>query len=145
MPSAVGRKLLPPRATLAATAGRLGVTALVTVGLIAPSLSHVAPVAAQNATVSFSTAEAAPADSVLYCVMTTDDKSEQWRLMNDLLDRVGIGDALEQELTSELKDDNGKPLPVDAFLGGEIAAVISQPAIETLAEESMGTGDLEGM
>ena len=83
---------------------------------------------------SFSTAEAAPADSVAYVVMTTDDKSEQWSLMNDLLGRIGVGDALQQQLSQELKDENGKPLPVDAFLGGEVAVVISKPAIETLAE-----------
>jgi len=130
---------------LAAAAGRLGVAALVTMGLITPILSHAAPVAAQNATVSFSTAEAAPADSVAYVVMTTDDKSEQWRLMNDLLDRIGVSEALQQEFTQQLKDDNGKPLPVDAFLGGEVGVVISKPAIETLAEQSMGTGDINSM
>ncbi len=143
MPSAVGERLLPPRATWAAKAGRIGVTALVTVGLIAPTLSQAAPASAQ--TVSFSTAAAAPADSVAYVVMTTDDKSEQWSLMNVLLDRIGVGDAVEQELSQELKDENGKPLPVDAFLGGEVAVVISKPALETLAEQSMGTGDLDSM
>src|SRR3954467_1370748 len=132
MPSAVGERLLPPRATWAAKVGRIGVTALVTVGLIVPTLSHAAPATAQ--TVSFSTAEAAPADSVAYVVMTTDDKSEQWSLMNDLLDRIGVSEALQQEFTQQLKDDNGKPLPVDAFLGGEVGVVISKPAIETLAE-----------
>src|SRR3954469_1764359 len=113
MPSAVGGKHLPPRATWAAAAGRLGVTTLVTVGLIAPTLSHAAPVAAQAATVTFSTADAAPANSVAYVVMTTDDKSEQCRLMTDLLVRIGVADAIDQEVSQELKDENGKPLPVD--------------------------------
>src|ERR1700754_2057367 len=99
MPLAVGRKLLPSRATLTATAGRIGVTALGTIGLVAPTLSHAAPATAQ--TVSFSTAEAAPADSVAYVVMTTDEQSEQWRLMTDLLDRIGVGETLQQQLGSQ--------------------------------------------
>src|SRR5262245_34806265 len=136
MTSEVCGRHLPPRATWAAVAGRLVITGLVTLGLIVPSLSQAVPATAQTATVSFSTAEAAPADSVAYIVTTLDDQSEQWRLMNDLLDRMGVGDELEQTISQELTDENGKPLPVDAFLGGEIAVVIGQPAVERLAEQS---------
>src|SRR5262249_37318102 len=101
MPAAAARKHLPLRATWTAIAGRLGVISLVMVGLIAPGLTLATPAAAQTATVSFSTAEAAPADSVAYVVTTLDDKSEQWRMMTDLLDRMGVADAIKQSIDQE--------------------------------------------
>ena len=107
-------------------------------GVLVPSLGRVAPVAAQASTVSFSTAKVAPADSIAYLVMTLDDQSEQWRLAKVLLDRAGIGQALDEELGQSLQDEAGQDLPLDAFLGGEVGVIVSPTVLDTLAAESMG-------
>jgi hypothetical protein len=114
-------------------------------GVLVPSLGRIAPVAAQATSVSFSTAEVAPADSIAYLVMTLNDESEQWRLADVLIDRAGLGEALDEEIGSELRDEAGEDLPLDSFLGGEVGIVVSPTVLETLAEESMGTADLEAM
>jgi len=128
-----------------ATAGRVALAVLFGLGVLVPALGRVAPVAAQATSVSFSTAEAAPADSIAYLVMTLNDQSEQWRLADVLLDRAGLGEVLDQEIGSELRDETGADLPLDAFLGGEVGIVVSPTALETIAEESMGAADLESM
>jgi hypothetical protein len=102
-------------------------------------------VAAQATSVSFSTAEVAPADSIAYLVMTLNDESEQWRLADVLLDRAGLGEALDEEIGRELRNEAGEDLPLDAFLGGEVGIMVSPIVLETLAEESMGAADLEAM
>src|SRR5215211_2114708 len=134
-----------PHLMWAAKVGRVSLAVLFGLGVLVPSLGRVAPVAAQASTVSFSTAEVAPADSIAYLVMTLDDQSEQWRLADTLLDRAGLGEALDQEVGSELRDEAGNDLPLDAFLGGEVGVIVSSTVLETLAEESMGTADLEAM
>jgi hypothetical protein len=126
-------------------AGRVAFIVLFGLGVLVPSLGRVVPVAAQATSVSFSTAEAAPADSIAYLVMTLDDQSEQWRLADVLLDRAGLGEVVDEEIGSELRDETGEDLPLDAFLGGEVGIVVSPTVLETLAEESMGTADLEAM
>jgi hypothetical protein len=118
---------------------------LLGLGVLVPFLGPVVPVSAQATSVSFSTAEAAPADSIAYLVVTLDDESEQWRLADVLLDRAGLGEVLDEEIGSELRDEAGEDLPLDAFLGGEVGVVVSPTVLETLAEESMGTADLEAM
>ena len=134
-----------PHLMWAAKVGRVALAVLFGLGVLVPSLGRVAPVAAQASTVSFSTAEVAPADSIAYLVMTLDDQSEQWRLADTLLDRAGLGEALDQEVGSELRDEAGNDLPLDAFLGGEVGVIVSPTVLETLAEESMGAADLEAM
>jgi hypothetical protein len=134
-----------PHVKWAARAGRVMIAVLFGLGVLVPSLGRVAPVAAQATSVSFSTAEVAPADSIAYLVMTLDDESEQWRLADLLLDRAGLGEALDEEIGSELRDEAGEDLPLDAFLGGEVGIVVSPTVLETIAEESMGTADLEAM
>jgi hypothetical protein len=121
-----------------AGAGRVMLAVLFGLGILVPSFGRVAPVAAQASTVSFSTAEVAPADSLAYLVMTLDDESEQWRLADELLDRAGIGQALEEELGEEFRNETGEDLPLDAFLGGEVGVVVSPTVLAMLAEESMG-------
>jgi hypothetical protein len=134
-----------PHLMWAAKVGRVALAVLFGLGVLVPSLGRVAPVAAQASTVSFSTAEVAPADSIAYLVMTLDDQSEQWRLADTLLDRAGLGEALDQEVGSELRDEAGNDLPLDAFLGGEVGVIVGPTVLETLAEESMGAADLEAM
>ncbi|HEX2173739.1 MAG TPA: DUF3352 domain-containing protein, partial [Dehalococcoidia bacterium] len=145
MPRKFRRRSGSPHVTWAAMAGRVALAVLFGLGMLVPSLGRVAPVAAQATSVSFSTAEAAPADSIAYLVMTLDDESEQWRLADLLLDRAGLGEVIDEEIGSELRDEAGEDLPLDAFLGGEVGVVVSPTVLETLAEESMGTADLEAM
>src|SRR5215211_4662619 len=145
MPRTLQHRSGSPHVMWAATAGRVALVVLFGLGMLVPSLGRAAPVAAQSSTVSFSTAEVAPADSIAYLVMTLDDQSEQWRLADTLLDRAGLGDALDKEIESELHDEAGGDLPLDAFLGGEAGVIVGPTVLKTLAEESMGTGDLEAM
>jgi hypothetical protein len=145
MPQILQRRSSSPHVRRAGVAGRVALAVLFGLGLLVSSLGGVAPVAAQATSVSFSTAEAAPADSIAYLVMTLDDESEQWRLADVLLDRAGLGEALDEEIGNELRDGAGQDLPLDAFLGGEVGIVVSPTVLQTLAEESMGAADLEAM
>ena len=122
-------------------AGRVTLAVIFGLGILVPSFGGVAPAAAQASTVSFSTAEVAPADSIAYLVMTLNDESEQWRLADALLDRAGLGQALEEEL----RDEAGEDLPLDAFLGGEVGVVVSPAVLDTIAEESMASANLDEM
>jgi hypothetical protein len=108
-------------------------------------LGQVAPVMAQASTLSFATAEAAPADAFAYLVTTTDDASEQWRLADELLDRAGLGEAIDEAVAEELSDDSGEELPLDAFLGGEVGVVVGQAALDAIAAESMASGEFDAM
>ena len=145
MPRTLRRRSGSPHVTWTAIAGRVALVVLFGLGVLVPSLGRIAPVAAQATSVSFSTAEVAPADSIAYLVMTLNDESEQWRLADVLIDRAGLGEALDEEIGSELRDEAGEDLPLDSFLGGEVGIVVSPTVLETLAEESMGTADLEAM
>ena len=145
MPRTLRRRSGSPHVMWAAMAGRVALAVLFGLGVLVPSLGRFAPVAAQATSVSFSTAEVAPADSIAYLVMTLNDESEQWRLADVLIDRAGLGEALDEEIGSELRDEAGEDLPLDSFLGGEVGIVVSPTVLETLAEESMGTADLEAM
>ena len=128
-----------------AFAGRVLLAVLVAVALFGPAIGRAVPAAAQASTVTFSTAEAAPADSVFYLVTTLNDESEQWRLADVLLDRAGFGEALDKAMAEEMVDESGQPIPLDAILGGEVGVIVGQTALETLAAESMAGGDLEAM
>ena len=121
---------------------RLAAAALFVAGSSVPVLSAAMPVAAQSATVSFSTAELAPADAFAYSVMTLDNESDQWLLSEELLRRAGFGEAIDQAISEELTDENGKPLPLDAFMGGEIAVVVDESTLNTAVEESLGSDEL---
>jgi hypothetical protein len=146
MPLATKRSSQPPRVTWAAIVGRAALATLFVIGLTVPALSQPTSVAAQASTISFSTAEVAPADSFVYMVATTDQDSEQLRLADVLLDRAGLGEAIDQEIANELRDEAGEELPLDAILGGEVAVVVTQAALDTIAEESMmGTADMDAM
>ncbi|MGH2614526.1 MAG: hypothetical protein ACRDJC_04760, partial [Thermomicrobiales bacterium] len=127
------------------SAGRALLAVLIGIGILFPTLGRGGSVSAQASTVSFSTAEAAPADSFAYVVTTTDDQSEQWRLADELIDRAGFGEALDEALAEELSDETGEDLPLDAFLGGEVAVIVGQAALEAIAAESFDTGELDEM
>ncbi len=142
MPSTKTRSRGVTREALPARAGRVALSGLFVLGMALPAMARAVPAAAQASTVSFSTAEVAPADSISYIVTTLDDRSEQWRLADTLLDRAGFGEAIDQALAQEMTDESGEALPLDAFLGGEVAIVLSQVALETLTAESVGAADM---
>jgi hypothetical protein len=119
------------------------ISAALGLGLLAPVIANAVPVAAQES-VTFSTAEAAPADSVAYLVTTLDDESEQWQLADALLDRAGVGAAIDEMIAEDLADESGEELPLDAFLGGEVAVIASDVAVDAAVAESMG-GDMDAM
>jgi hypothetical protein len=121
---------------------RLAAAALFVAGGSVPLLSAAVPVTAQSATVSFSTAELAPADAFLYSVMTLDNKSDQWLLSEELLRRAGFGEAIDQALAEEFTDEKGRPLPLDAFMGGEIGVVVDDSALNNAVEESLSSDEL---
>lgn len=124
---------------------RAGLGILIGLGVTVPQVLMTPGISAQDATVSFSTAEVAPADSIAYAVMTLDTSSAQWSLSDELLDRAGFGAAIDQAVGEELTDEDGTPLPLDAFLGGEVAVVVSDVALDNAAEESLGTSDMDDM
>lgn len=133
---------IPPnwvqRAVQTALAAALGF------GLLTPVFGT-SDVALAQETVSFSTAEAAPADSVAYLVTTLDDQSAQWQLADALLDRAGVGAQIDEMVAEDLTDDSGAQLPLDAFLGGEVAVIASDVAIDMAVAESIGTADMDAM
>lgn len=133
------------RLTRFATLARVSLAVFLSSGFFLSAVGQAVPNAAAQTTISFSTAEAVPADAFAYVVTTTDDQSEQWRLADTLLDRAGVGAVLEEEMAKELTDENGQPLPLDAFLGGEVAVVVDDSALENAVAESMGTGDFGSM
>src|SRR3954452_1904378 len=145
MPRTLRRRSGSPHVMWAGRAGRVALSVLFGLGVLVPTLAQVTPVAAQATSVSFSTAEAAHADSLAYLVMTLDDQSEQWRLANDLIDRAGLGEAIDQEIGSQLHDETGADIPLDAFLGGEVGVVVSPTVLDTLAQQSTGAADLQSM
>ncbi|MFM9107786.1 MAG: DUF3352 domain-containing protein, partial [Chloroflexota bacterium] len=96
-------------------------------------------VSAPTATAPFTTPAAGPADAVAYFVCPTDEESPQWAMAMDLLDRTGFGDQL-----TAARDEALDGLPLDAFLGGEAAVVVTTAALEALAATAGSTGALSG-
>ena len=102
--------------------GLLVLTVLATAGVA--SIGTTVPVAAQVVDSDFPTAAVAPEDALAYLVFILDTESDQWQLASDLLNRAGLGDLLEQARDEALTDAAGNDLPLDVFLGGEIALVL---------------------
>jgi hypothetical protein len=121
----------------------LPIATALTFATLASALVSPDPVVAQSL-LTFSTAEAAPADSLAYVVTTLDDESDQWALADALLDRAGLGEAIDQAVAEDLTDDEGEALPLDAFLGGEVAIIVDDAAADRAIAESMG-GDMDEM
>jgi Protein of unknown function (DUF3352) len=112
--------------------------------LAATALLGARPAAAQDDD-AFLTATVAPEDALAYVAFTLDDESEQWTQAAELLERAGLGPALEQVRQDLLADANADALPLDAFLGGQGAFIITSPALDAAAEAAGGlTGGLSG-
>ncbi|MFT4036646.1 MAG: DUF3352 domain-containing protein [Thermomicrobiales bacterium] len=121
---------------------RFAAAALFVTGSWGATLMAAMPASAQSGPVNFSTAELAPVDAYAYSVMTLDNKSDQWLLSDELLRRAGFGDALDQMISEELTDENGKPLPLDALMGGEIGVVVDDSTLDMVADDSLSSGEL---
>jgi hypothetical protein len=124
---------------------RLALAGLLAMLTMSPALAPAIPALAQESSLAFTTAEAAPADAFAYVVTTTDDESAQWLLADELLDRAGLGEAIDEALAEELSDESGEDLPLDAFLGGEVGVVMTQAFLDAVAAESLAGGDLDAV
>jgi len=98
------------------------------------------PVPGAMAASEFSTAAAAPADSVGYANIPLAEDSEQWALTKTVLDRTPLGPMIDQGLNDQL---NG--LPLDAFLGGELGVVATSEVAGALAAATAATGGIPGL
>ena len=145
MPSDRSRRPVKLPAIGVSAASRMALAVVLAAVMIVPVLGPIASVSAQASTVDFTTAEAAPADAFAYVVTTTDDESEQWRLADELLDRAGLGEAIDEAMAEEMSDESGQQLPLDALLGGEVGVVVGEALLDTIAAESMSGGELDAM
>ena len=109
--------------------------------LITGNLSAIAPAAAQ-ATEPFTTATVVPQDVVSYTVLPLRDDSDQWAQALTLLDRAGLGPALQDVEDEILGTGTDAELPLELFLGGEVAFVLTDVAVGLLLEQTMA-GALE--
>jgi hypothetical protein len=105
--------------------------ASLTLGLAAPALSP-QPTAAQALLPP--TAAAAPESTLIYHRIDLDRDGEQWQQVEELLARVGVPDALstfEDELLAEgAQQGDFTQADLDALFGGEMAIVVTTPAVE---------------
>ena len=101
----------------------------------AGAIGAAAPAAAQVTARDFPTSEVTPEDALAYVVVTLDEESEQWQQATALLDRAGLGDPLRQAWEDALAEAGAGGLPLDAFLGGEVALVVTEAAFEAAMVE----------
>ncbi|MFN8592712.1 MAG: DUF3352 domain-containing protein [Thermomicrobiales bacterium] len=145
MPESLGRVSgkIHGVSTALASAWRIGAAAALILGGGLAQIPFAGSASAQI--LEFTTAKLAPADSLAYVVMSLDERSQQWQLADTLLDRAGLGPTIDQMIAQELNSDSGDQLPLDAFMGGEVAVVASTTLAESAAAESMGTADIDAM
>jgi len=105
--------------------------------LVAMALIGVRPVSAQDVD-TFSTAAVAPDDAIAYLAFTLDEKSDQWAKGDELLKRAGFGPVLDDARDEVLADSGTDTLPLDAFLGGQGAVIVTEAAITAAAEATTG-------
>lgn len=93
---------------------------------------------------SLTTAEIVPETALIYAAMTLDRESAQWQQSLDLLERAGLGEAIEQARDEMLTDLTADGMDFDQdiapFLGGEIALVVNELSVDS----DMNLNDLTG-
>ena len=113
---------------------RSGVALMLTAGLAAP-IWLATEVSAQEQLPDV--AAAAPESTVLFHSMDLDREGTQWQLTEELLARVGLPDALDLWEEAALEDGAATgdftEADLDALLGGEMAIVVTQHAVERVA------------
>ena len=123
-------------------AGRRGVLSVAAVAALGAGVMlpvFPTPVSAQTLTAQFVTATVAPQDAVAYLAIPTDESSPQWAMAMDLLNRTGLGEQF-----TAARDEALDGVPLDAFLGGEAAVVITSKAFDAAAAAAENSGALPG-
>jgi hypothetical protein len=120
-------------------AGRIlltgSLTATLALGLFVPSL----PAAAQTTTAAFTTTAVVPQDVLAYMNIPLDEDSPQWTQATALMERAGFSEQLR-----EVRDEGLDGMPLDAFLGGEAAIVITSKALDAAADAAGSSGAFTG-
>ncbi|MCC6315046.1 MAG: DUF3352 domain-containing protein [Thermomicrobiales bacterium] len=107
--------------------------------LLVPGLVAVAQTPTSEILVAApATAAAAPQDTVLFVSVDMNRDSDQWQQAQDLLDRVGAPNALddaEQMLLHNPENASGgvTQADLDAMFGGEMAIVVTSEAVRNIA------------
>lgn len=107
---------------------------LLVVALLSGNVLAAIPIAAQEAE-SFATATVVPVDVVAYTVVPLQEDAAQWTQALALLERAGLGQELQQIRDEALGADDSE-LALELLLGGEVALVVTDVAIELLIQES---------
>ncbi|MDP9363212.1 MAG: DUF3352 domain-containing protein [Chloroflexota bacterium] len=100
--------------------------------LAGPALGA-APAAAQEAE-GPSTVAVAPEETLVYAAVNLDDRSDQWRLADDLLSRLGLDEQIEQALAEDAEMAIGVDFLRDNLLGGELGIVVTEQLFDAIAE-----------
>lgn len=112
-------------------------------GLFVPLL---APPAAQAQMTMPATAAAAPDSTVFFHSVDLDTEGAQWQQTEDLLARVGLPGALdtlrEEMLNEGASNGDFTEADLDALLGGEMAIVVTQPAVERLLSKHLAASGM---
>ena len=91
------------------------------------------------------TASAAPESAIVYHQVDLDREGVQWQQVEELLARVGVPDALEMfeaEILAEgARQGDITETDLDALLGGEMAIVVSPPAVDHMMSMMTKMGD----
>ena len=125
--------------------GRGVIAALLLVSTFVTAFGAARPATAQSEPLA--TAAAVPDTAVVYIALNADLESAQWQQVDDLLARAGFPDALdeiEDDLLEDLAEDaiaTPTPVELDAFLGGEIAIVVTSAALDDLEDEIAASTD----
>lgn len=109
---------------------------VILITIVVGNLVWINPTSAQ-ATEPFATAAVVPDDVLSYTVVPLRGNDDQWQQAVVLLERAGLGPALDELRADALGADNGGELPLDLFLGGEVAVVVTDVAVRLLIEESL--------
>ncbi len=110
-------------------AGRRSAVTAFTLFLVASVLATTVSFAIPRATSAqlepLITAQAAPETALFYAAVNLDRESAQWTAAADLVERAGLGEALDQALT-DAELGPAEQTVLDAVFGGEAALVLSQ-------------------
>ena len=114
---------------------RIGIALALMLGVLVPAWGS--PTALAQGTLP-DTAAAAPAGTALFHVFDLDRDGGQWQQTGELLERVGLPDALELWEEGVLEEGaragDFTEADLDALLGGELALVVTPLAVQRVVE-----------
>lgn len=114
---------------------RAPLSMLLAVALILANVVAIAPVAAQ-APEPLATATLTPADALLYAVVPLADNEAQWEQAHTLLRRAGLSSDIESFTDGVMGSESEDEFPVELFLGGEVAMVLTDTVVDVLMEQT---------